>query len=128
MGTPFKKNFTLKFLGEERFIKKSDFPQFLCHSGKIIRRLAAVTILRPPTFHIAHLKRYVHKFSGVPQKLTCCEWIGLQLLPNSEEFIFVTPERPFLGVVFGQKEFSRRNGRLSPIACLTYSEGYAYKA
>ena len=47
---------------------------------------------------------------------------------NSEEFIFVTPERPFLGVVFGQKEFSGRTGRLSPIACLTYFESYASKA
>ena len=56
------------------------------------------------------VKRYVHKFSGVPQKLTRCERFGLQLLPNSEEFIFVTPERPFLGVLFGQNEFSRRNG------------------
>ena len=75
--------------------KNTDFHQFLCHPGKIIRRLAAVTILRPPTFHIAHLKRYVHKFSGVPPKSTCCERFGLQLLSNSEEFIFVTPERPF---------------------------------
>ena len=27
--------------------------------------------------------------------VTCCEQFGLQLLPNSEECIFVTPERPF---------------------------------
>ena len=62
------------------------------------------------------------------QKLTFCERFGLQILPNSEECIFVTPERPFLGVVFGQKEFSRRNGRLTPIyiSCNTYSESYAY--
>ena len=105
--------------------KNADFHQFLFHPGKIIRWLAAVTILRLPTFHIAHLKRYVHKFSGVPQKLTCCERFGLQLLPNSEDFIFVTPERPFLGVPFGQNQFSRRNGRLLPIACLIYSESYA---
>ena len=96
------------------FYKK--FHQFLFHPGKIIRLLAAVSILRPLTFHIAHLKRYVHKFSGVPQKLTCCERFGLQLLPNSEECIFFTPERPFSGVVFGQREFSWPNGRLSPIA------------
>ena len=71
--------------------KNADFHQFLFPPGKIIRWLAAVTILRLPTFHIAHLKRYVHKFSGVPQKLTCCERFGLQLLPNSEEFIFFHP-------------------------------------
>ena len=66
-------------------------------------------------------------FSWLPQKLTCCERFGLQN-PNSEECIFFTPERPFLGVIFGQKEFSRPNGRLSPIACHTYSESYASKA
>ena len=65
---------------------------------------------------------------GVPQKLTCCELFGFQLLQNSEECIFVTPERTFLGVVFGQKELSRRNGRLSPTAYHTYSESYASKA
>ena len=77
---------------------------------------------------LPHLKRYFHKFSGLPQKLTCCELFGLQLLPNSEECIFFTPERLFLGVVFGQKEFSRPNGKLLPTAYHTYSESYASKA
>ena len=65
-------------------------------------------------------------FQGCPKSLPVVKGVK----GNSEEFIFVTPERPFLGVVFGQKEFSQRNGRLSPIAiaCLTYSESYASKA
>ena len=88
-----------------RFIKYADFHQFLFRPGKIIRRLAAVTILMPPTFHIAHLKRYVHKFSEVPQKLTCCERFGLQLLLNTE-YIFVTPERRSEGLFLDEMNFS----------------------
>ena len=83
-----------RYILRKRILQK-DFHQVLCHSGKIIRRLAAVSILSLQTFHIGHLKRYVHKFSRLPQKLTCCERFGLQLLQNSEEFIFFTPERPF---------------------------------
>ena len=47
-----------RYILRKRILQK-DFHQVLCHSGKIIRRLAAVSILRPPTFHIAHLNRYV---------------------------------------------------------------------
>ena len=36
----------------------------------------------PPTFHIASLKRYTPKFSGPAQKLTWCQWFGVQVLPK----------------------------------------------
>ena len=123
MAPPPRTIFTLKIFGCRPFYKKNaDFHQFLFHPGKIICRTAVVSMMRPPTFHIAHLKRYVHKFSGVPQKSTSCERFGLQLLPNSEECIFFTQERLFLGVVFGQKLFSWPNGRPSPIACQTVQQ------
>ena len=36
--------------------------------AKFFCRSAAVSILMPPTFHIASLNRYTSKFSGVPEK------------------------------------------------------------
>ena len=47
---------------------------------------------------------------------------------QTQKSAFCHPRKTVLGVIFGQKEFSRPNGRLSPIACHTYSESYASKA
>ena len=47
---------------------------------------------------------------------------------QTQKSSFFHPRKAVLGVLFGQKEFSRRNGRLSPIACLTYSESHKSKA
>ena len=41
------------------------------------------SILVPPTFRLASLKRYTPKFSGAPQKLTWCQQFGVQVLPKS---------------------------------------------
>ena len=43
-------------------------------------------ILMPPTFHIASLNRHTPKFSGVPQKLTWCQKVGLQVLQSDADF------------------------------------------
>ena len=39
-------------------------------------RPAAVTILKPLTFHLAHLNRYTQNFSGVSQKLMWCQQVS----------------------------------------------------
>ena len=54
-------------------------PQFWCH--------------RP--FLIASLNRYTPKFSGVPQKLTWCQKVGLQVFQSEVMLIFVRSKRPF---------------------------------
>ena len=43
---------------------------------------AADSILMPPTFPIARLNRYTPNFSGVTQKLTCCQQFGLHIFPK----------------------------------------------
>ena len=57
--------------------KKSLFREFPCTHTKTMQRAHMRSILVPPTFHIASLKRYTPKFSGPPQKLTWCQRFGL---------------------------------------------------
>ena len=77
--------------------------------------------------HRVHLQHYSKKFSAVPQKLTCCQQLGIQLLPKSEGAIHVHPQRSFSGVVFRGNQFSRPLGRHLLIECHTYSVSYASK-
>ena len=87
-------------------------------------RAAADSILMPPTFHIARLNRYTPNFSGVPQKLTWCQQFGLQIFPKWGDADICPLEMAVFRCFFGRNKFSRPNGRLSPIACLTYLESY----
>ena len=87
-------------------------------------RPAADSILMPPTFPIASLNRYTPNFSGVPQKLTWCQQFGLQIFPKWGDADICRLEMAVFRCFFGQNKFSRPNGRLSPIACLTYLESY----
>ena len=87
-------------------------------------RPAADSILMPPTFHIARLNRYTPNFSGVPQKLTWCQQFGLQIFPKWGDADICPLEMAVFRCFFGRNKFSRPNGRLSPIACLTYLESY----
>ena len=86
------------------------------------RRPAADSILMPPPFH--SLNRYTPKFSGRPQKLTCCQQFGLQIFPKWGDADIFRLEMAVFKCFFGRNKFSRQNGRLSPIACLTDSESY----
>ena len=57
-------------------------PQVLLYSYQP-RRRSVRSILVPSTFHIARLKCYTPKFSGLAQKLTWCQRFGVQVLPKS---------------------------------------------
>ena len=87
-------------------------------------RARVPTILMPPTFPIASLNRYTPNFSGVPQKLTWCQQFGLQIFPKWGDADICPLEMAVFRCFFGRNKFSRPNGRLSPIACLTYLESY----
>jgi len=124
VGTCPKKFSHWKFSGTERFTKNFPFHEFSCRFDKKNRRPAADSILMPPTFHIARLNRYTPNFSGVPQKLTWCQQFGLQIFPKWGDADICPLEMAVFRCFFGQNKFSRPNGRLSPIACLTYLESY----
>ena len=87
-------------------------------------RPAADSILMPPTFHRARLNCYTPNFSGVPQKLTWCQQFGLQIFPKWGDAEKPPQKDAVFRCFFGRNKFSRPNGRLSPIACLTYLESY----
>ena len=78
----------------------------------------------PPCFHIAHLKRYVPNFSGVPQKLTWRNRFGLQLPPKWHDRNNVRPKQAIFRPFLVENQFSRPNGPLSPYTCYTYSESW----
>ena len=119
------KNFPIEnFRVRSDLQKISLFHEFSCRFGKKNRRPAADSILMPPTFHIARLNRYTPNFSGVPQKLTWCQQFGLQIFPKWGDADICRLEMAVFRCFFGRNKFSRPNGRLSPIACLTYLESY----
>ena len=91
---------------------------------KKMLRARVRSILVLPTFHIAILNRHTPKFSGVPQKLTWCQQFGLQIFPKWGDADICPLEMAVFRCFFGRNKFSRPNGRLSPIACLTYLESY----
>ena len=99
------------------------FTKFHCRT-RFFCRPAADSILMPPTFPIARLNRYTPNFSGVPQKLTWCQQFGLQIFPKWGDADICRLEMAVFRCFFGRNKFSRPNGRLSPIACLTYLESY----
>ena len=119
------KNFPIEnFRVRSDLQKISLFHEFSCPLGKKNRRPAADSILMPPTFHIARLNRYTPNFSGVPQKLTWCQQFGLQIFPKWGDAEKPPQKYAVFRCFFGRNKFSRPNGRLSPIACLTYLESY----
>merc|ERR1712240_810565 len=120
------KNFPIEnFRVQSDFQKISVFHEFSFRFGKKNRRPAADSILMPPTFQIARLNRYTPNFSGVPQKLTWCQQFGLQIFPKGGDAHICRLEMAVFRCFFGRNKFSRPNGRLSPIACLTYLESYS---
>ena len=84
---------------------------------------AAASILMPPAFHIASLNHYTPKFSGVPQKLSWCQEVGLEVLPRWGDADFCLFKKAVFRCFLGK--FSRPNGRLSTVACYTYLERFA---
>ena len=70
---------SLRFRVADPRVKKSVFHKFACHIGVIFCRPAAVSILMPPTFHIASLNCYTPKFCilrGVRILLSNCTEIS----------------------------------------------------
>merc|ERR1712016_294618 len=110
--------------GTERFTKNFHFSRNSIATRIFFCRPAADSILMPPTFHIPRLNHYTPNFSGVPQKLTWCQQFDLQIFPKLGDADICRLEMAVFRCFFGQNKFSRPNGRLSPIACLTYLESY----
>ena len=88
----------------------------------MVCRPAAVQILMPLTIHIASLNRYTPKSSGVPQKLAWCQQFGIQVLPKKGDADFCRLEKAVFRCFFGLNNFSRPDGRISPIACHLFLE------
>ena len=99
------------------------FTKFHCRT-RFFCRLAADSILMPPTFPIARLNCYAPNFLGLPQKLTWCQQFGLQIFPKWGDAEKPPQKNAVFRCFFGRNKFSRPNGRLSPIACHTYLESY----
>ena len=119
------KNFPVQNFRVRSVLQKSSiFHWFLLPPPKKKYRARVPTILMPQTFPIASLNRYTPNFSGVPQKLTWCQQFGLQIFPKWGDADICPLEMAVFRCFFGQNKFSRPNGRLSPIACLTYLESY----
>ena len=115
-----------KFGATDRFIKKHRFSLISASPPPSTKYRPAVnSILMPPCFHIAHLKRYVPNFSGVPQKLTWRNRFGLQLPPKWHDLNRVAPKQAIFRPFFVENNFFRPNGPLSPYTCYTYSESLA---
>jgi len=110
----------------DRFIKKKQiFTDFRVAPPSTKYRPAVNSILMPPCFHIAHLKRYVPNISGVPQKLTWRNRFGLQLPPKWHDLNRVPPKKWIFRPFSVENNSFRPNGPLSPYTCYTYSESLA---
>ena len=73
---------SFRFRPRGRRLKNFHFSRNSTAARVFFCRPAADSILMPPTFHIARLNRYTPNFSGVTQKLTWCQPVGLQIFPK----------------------------------------------
>ena len=93
------------------------FSQISVRTHKKMWRARVRSILVPPTFHIAILKRYTPKFSGVNS-------FASRSFQSQVTQIRAHQKSWFWGVFFAQNKFSWPNGQLLPIAYHTYFESY----
>ena len=68
------------------------------------------------------ISRLFPQLSGVPQRLTWCQKVGLRVLPKWGDGDFCPLKKAVFRCFFLLDKFFRPNGRLSPTACHTFLE------
>ena len=95
-------NISLRFWLKAEEQKISVFHWFPSPSAKKVSASCTLNFDATHIPHIASLNRYTPKFSGVPQKLTWCNFVGVQHPPKSAYPKSCPLFSVFFGVFFGQ--------------------------